>query len=148
VGDEHITRKVAERFLRAMAWDRETFKDRVEEHVIGAYLEFYKATLGRKNGKTKWVDHWMTEVRGLLDRNLVGAIRHDIRGFKDKRKALAEVVARLKMKDEGFRRSAERVVIRDYGLKKIKVEIDDTDTAAFWKRVEDAVEIGFAGEEP
>lgn len=130
-----------------MAYDRETFKNRVEEKIVGAYLEFYKATLAKKNGQTKWVQHWMTEVRTLLDQGLVGVIKYDIRGFKNKRKAIAEVTARLRTKDESFRRSAEHVVKRDYGVKKIKSGLDDKDTAAFWNRVAAAIEIGFAGEE-
>jgi hypothetical protein len=55
--------------------------------------------------------------------------------------------ARLRTKDESFRRSAEHVVKRDYGVKKIKSGLDDKDTAAFWNRVAAAIEIGFAGEE-
>lgn len=144
--DNDKATRVAARFLRSMAYNRETFKDKVEEHIGGAYLEFYKAALATKNGQKEWVTHWMTEVRNLLDRNLFTVIKHEVRGFKDRRKALAEVIALMKLKDDSYRRAAEHVVKRDYKLPKLKTTLDDNDTAAFWKRVEDAVEVGFAGE--
>ena len=142
--DDAAARRVAARVLRAMAYDRETFKDKVEEHVGGALLEFYKATLAKKIGQTKWVQHWNTEVRNLLDRNLVTVLRHEVRGSWDRRKALAEVVAALKKKDAGYRRSAERIVMRDYRLPKLKAELVDADTKAFWARVDAALEVGLA----
>ncbi|MBI2372374.1 MAG: hypothetical protein HYV07_00105 [Deltaproteobacteria bacterium] len=59
---EHLERQTA-RIIQAMAWNREAFKNRVEEHLGGALLEFYKAQLAEKNGQTKWVRHWRSEVR-------------------------------------------------------------------------------------
>lgn len=142
--DDAMHRRVAQRVLLAMAYDRETFKDKVEEHIGGALLEFYKATLAKRIGKTEWVQHWTTEVKNLLDRNLVTVLRHEIRGFKVRKKALDEVITALKAKDVGYRRSAERIILRDYKLKKLTAELSDTDTAAFWERVEAAVDVGLA----
>lgn len=88
----NVTDKIAQRFLQAMAYNRSTFKDKVEEHISGALLEFYKATLAQKAGQSKWVTHWTSEVRTPLDRNLVAVMRHEIKGFKDRRKAVAEVI--------------------------------------------------------
>ncbi len=141
------TKRIAKRFLQAMAYDRETFKDKAQECIGCAYLEFCKATLARKNGRSQWVPYWMAEVQTLLDRNLVTVIKHEVRGFKDRRKALAEVIASLKAKDMSYRASAEHVVKRDYKLTKLTSKLDDKDTEAFWARVEEAIEIGFAGEE-
>ena len=123
-----------------MAYDRQTFKDRVEEHVIGAYIEFYKARLAQKNGKTKWVQHWMTEVRNLLDRALFATIKHDVRGFKDKRKAIDQVIASVRGKDDSFRRSAEFIIKRDFQVTKLPVHLDQHDYDTFWSRVESTVE--------
>jgi hypothetical protein len=142
--DEQMRQVIAKRFLHAMAYNRETFKDKVEEHVGGALLEFYKATLAKKVGQTKWVQHWMSEVRTLLDRNLVTVLRHEIRGFKDRRKALVEVVAAMKMKDAGYRRSAEHIIMRDYKIKKLNADLTDADTEAFWTRVSAAIDVGMA----
>jgi len=139
-----MARRVAAKVLHAMAYNREAFKDKVEEHVGGAWLEFYKATLATRIGQKQWVTHWNTEVRNLLDRNLVSVLRHEIRGFKDRRKALEEVLAALKAKDAGYRRSAEYIIKRDYKLSKLKAEIDDKDSDAFWVRVDTAVEAGLA----
>lgn len=134
--------RVALRILQAMAYDRQTFKNRIQEYISGAWLEFYKATLATKIGQTEWVQHWRTEVRNLLDRSLVAAIKHDIRGFRDKRKAISEVVASMKKKDLSYRRSAEMVVKKDYGITKLNASLDDTDSERFWTLVEQAIEIG------
>lgn len=134
--------KIAERIVRSMAYNRETFKDKVEEHVGGAWIEFYKARLAQKNGQTEWVQHWMTEVNTLLNRNLVAVLKHSVRGFKDLRKAIDEVIAHMKSKDMGYRRSAEMIVKRDYKLTKLKQELTDQDSEDFWQLVESAVEIG------
>ena len=139
MNNESATR-IAKRFLQAMAYNRETFKDKVEEHVGGAYLEFYKATLAKKNGQTKWVQHWMTEVKQLVDRNLAFEILHPIRGFKDRSKAFTEAVAEIKAGDARYRRYAETTIIQDYKLKRLKVGLDDADTTAFWARVDDVSE--------
>jgi len=139
-----MAHRIASRVLRAMAYNRETFKDKVEEHIGGALLEFYKATLAKKIGQTEWVQHWMTEVKNLLDRNLVTVLRHEIRGFKDRKKALNEVILALKAKDAGYRRSAERVLIMGYKLRKLTAELSDVDMAAFWARVDSAVDVGLA----
>jgi len=144
--DEEMRKRIAKRILLSMAYNRETFKDKVEEHVSGALLEFYKATLATKMGikNDHWIDHWFKEVAGLLDRNLVAVLRHGVRGFKDREKALNEVIAELKSKEMGYRKSAVLVIKKDYKLKDLGVEIEDKDAAAFWKRVEAAVEIGLA----
>jgi hypothetical protein len=49
-----------------MANNRQTFKRKITEHLTGALGEFYKATLAKKNGYSKWTIHWMTEVHGLI----------------------------------------------------------------------------------
>lgn len=142
--DAATAKRVAARALRAMAYDRQSFKDKVEEHIGGALLEFYKATLAKRLGHTRWVQHWNSEVRTLLDRNLITVLRHEVRGFKDRRRAVAEVVAALKRKNSGYRRSAEAIVMKDYGLAKLKAELVDDDTRAFWARVDAAIEAGLA----
>lgn len=139
-----MAQRIASRVLLSMAYNREVFKDKVEEHVSGALLEFYKATLATKMGikNDHWIDHWFKEVYTLLDRNLVTVLHHEIKGFKDRKKALNEILAALQKKEPAYRGIAERVILKDYGLKKIKVKIDDKDAEAFWKRVEDAIKTG------
>ena len=133
--------KVADRILTAMAYDRTTFQDKVEEHIGGALLEFYKARAASKNGQTKWVQHWMSEVNTLLNRNLVAALLHSIRGFKDRAKAFATVEQAIRAKDAGYRGAAERVVCRDFGLTKLRTHLSDEDTAEFWGKVKAAREV-------
>jgi hypothetical protein len=63
---------INEKLLTAMAYNREAFKDKVEEKVGGALLEYYKAYLARQAGQKRWVEHWESEVNRLLDTELVG----------------------------------------------------------------------------
>jgi hypothetical protein len=132
-----LEERVAARYIDAMAYKRMDFKNKVESHLTGAIVEFYKATLATKNGQTKWVQHWLTEVKQLVDRNLPFEILHPIRGFKDRSKAFAEAVAEIKAGDDRYRRYAETTIIKDYKLKKLKAELDDADTTAFWTRVDE-----------
>jgi|HubBroStandDraft_2_1064218.scaffolds.fasta_scaffold109220_2 hypothetical protein len=132
--------RVAARHIDAMAYKREDFKNKVESHLTGAIVEFYKATLATKNGQTKWVLHWMSEVKQLVDRNLPFEILHPIRGFKDRSKAFADAVAEIKAGDDRYRRYAETTIIKDYKLKQLKVGLDDSDATAFWARVGDVAE--------
>lgn len=135
-----LAAKVAARILKAMAYNRQTFKDKVEEHIGGALLEFYKAQLAEKNGYTKWVQHWRSEVKTLLERSLVAALLHQIRGFKDRKKAFNEVIGHIKSVDRGYRVAAENQVTRDFEVKKLKAGLDDKDTDAFWTLVDRASE--------
>lgn len=140
-------RRVAERFLLAMAYDRRTYKDKVESPLVGAIIEFYKARLAKKNGQSRWVKHWMTEVRQHIETKLVIEILHSIRGFKDRRKAYAEVVSEVRASDQTFRTFAENTIVKDYKLPKLGVRLGDDDTAAFWALVEKVAEGALASTE-
>lgn len=142
---DDVAKRVSARILQAMAYDRQTFKNKAEEHIGGALLEFYKAALAKKNGQSKWVRHWTTEVRNLIDRSLFATIKHSIRGFKDRKKALYEVISYVRSIDTSYRRSAEHIVLKDFGLKSLKIFLDDSDTEAFWKLVHEAIEAGLIG---
>jgi hypothetical protein len=131
--------QAAARIRSAMAYAPEDFKNKVEEHLSGALLEFYKARLAQKNGQIRWIEHWMGEVSRLLERSLVAALLHPIRGFRDRRKALDEAIEEIKAIDAGYRRTAENVVKRDYGMAKLRRRLDDEDANAFWEMVETAV---------
>lgn len=143
--DKDLAVKVAKRIILSMAYRREEFKNKVEEHVSGALLEFYKAALAKKNiGLDPWIDHWLKEVHQLLDRNLVTALKHEIKGFKDRKKALDEVVGRLQAKDLSYRKSADLIIKKDFKLVDLSKKLDNKDTEEFWKRVEYAIEVGLA----
>lgn len=124
-----------------MAYRREQFKNKVEEHVSGALLEHYKARLAKKNGQSKWVDHWTTEVHRLVERSMVAALVHPIRGFTDRRRATREAFDEIRANDAAYRRVATNIVKRDFGLTKVKKPLDDTDTEAFWSIVDAAAEV-------
>jgi predicted metal-dependent RNase len=133
--------KTADDVVTAMAYDRDTFKDKVEEKVGGALLEHYKACLSRVNRQTRWVEHWQREVDRLLDTELVVVLLHTIKEFKDRRKAAREVLRHLEAADVQYRRAAERVVKKDYSLKKLGGAIPDDMTAEFYTRVNGVIDL-------
>lgn len=121
----------ATRIKQAMAYNRETFKNRLGEYLSGALGEFYKSRLAEKNGHTKWVQHWRTESDRLII-SFGYALAYEIRGFKDRRKALNEVVTYLQSRDSSYRRMATGQILRDYKITRIAAPIDDEDTETFW----------------
>lgn len=120
--DSVIASRVAKRIM-AMAYKREDFKNKVESHLTGAIVHFYQVSLAKKNGQTRWVQHWMTEVKNLIENSLVAEIFHAIRGFKDRRKAFYEAIDEIKAGDSGYRHYADTVIKRDYNLTKLKVPL-------------------------
>ena len=127
------------RILTKMAYNRETFKNKVEEKVGGALLENYKAVLATLNGQTRWVRHWHAEVDRLLDSELVVVLLHTIKGFTDRKKAANEVVVQLRASDVRYQRSAEHIIKKDFELKRITTRISDDFSASFYARVEEVV---------
>jgi hypothetical protein len=122
-----------------MAYDRQTFKNRVMEKIDGALVEFYKFTLALLIGKIKWVEHWKNEVSRLLQMELVTVLLRPIKGRWDRRKAIGEVIAELRAADSGYRRFAENVLKRYYGLKKITRELPPEATDEFYAMVDQSV---------
>lgn len=121
-----------------MAYDRETFKNKIEEHLRGALGEFYKAQLAEKNGYVQWVVHWRTEVTRLLEYGLFSALRHTLKSSirpSGRRKAFLEVQANVQADDAAYRRWATNVVLRDFRAKTLTAFLDDADTARFWQQV-------------
>ena len=101
--------------------------------------EFYKAECAKANGLTKWVAHWTTEANRLLSFMATQVYLHPIRGFKDRRKALAEALAELMAQDAGYRNYAMNTVVKDYGLRKLKSPIPADATRRFCASVQDHV---------
>lgn len=130
-----------QRILSKVAYNREAFKNKVEEKVGSALLEHYKAILATLNGQTRWVRHWQAEVDRLLDSELVVVLLHTIRGFKDRQKAAKEVLGQLRASDDRYQRAAEHIVKKDFELKKLTARIPDHCSASFFARVEELVEL-------
>lgn len=103
-----------------MAFDRRTFKDRLEEKITGALGEFYKAECAVANGYVRWTEHWYFETKQLLQQLRTLYFLHTIRGFKDRRKALDEVIAFEQSRDLEFKNWAESEVKKDFNNKDIK----------------------------
>jgi hypothetical protein len=134
------TMKAIDSVLRKMAYSRETFKDRVEEKVGGALLEFYKAECAAANGFTQWVEHWRNEATRLLG-ELQIVVLHEIRGFRDRRKAFNEVLNYLTKKDASYRRIAENAVTKDFKVKKLRQRMPPAALEAFMDMARKAAEV-------
>jgi hypothetical protein len=120
-----------------MAYSRQRFKDRVEEKVGGALLEFYKAECAEANTFSRWVEHWRGEVSRLFGELQIVLI-HEIKGFKDRGKALAEVLRYLREKDPVYRHLAEAAVRRDFKVKKLRQRVPADATERFAQLVQKA----------
>lgn len=125
-----------------MALNREGFKDKLEEYLGGARREFYKARLATKNGEFHWADHWMPAMNHwmratstLIDSALEVFTERPIRGFKSRDLAFEEVLAALAARDSTTRVRATNAVLRDYEIPRLKFQLSDKDTAAFWQLV-------------
>lgn len=121
--------------IKEMAYDRETFKDRVEEKLRGAILEYYKAETAVACGLTRLVGHWRSEARRLLSELEKVVLPHPIRGFRDRKKAFQEVVESVQQDDDFYRESARRIVARDFSIKKLARVMPDAARDAFYQAV-------------
>jgi hypothetical protein len=130
----------AKDILTAVAYRREQFKDRVEEKLGGALLEHYKAVFARLNRQTRWVPHWEREADRLVRQELPVVLLHSIKGFRDRKKAAQEVLDHLRSIDAQYRRAAEHIVQRDYGLKRIRTPIPDEAAERFLQLAQETLE--------
>ena len=130
----------SEEILATMAYNREEFKNKVEEKIGGALLEYYKAALATLHRQTRWVQHWQAEADRLINTELVVVLLHSIKGFKDRKKAASEVIDQLRSIDDQYRRATEHIVKRDYGLKKLRAAITDSVTEEFYGEVQRVID--------
>jgi hypothetical protein len=133
-------KKVAARLIAALAYTREDFKNKIELHLVGAIVEFYRARLAKKNAQPRWVDLQMSEVKSLIEHKLVYEIIHPIRGFKDRRRAYEQAVSEIKAGDKSYRKYAATSLKKDFKLTKLTLPLDDGDTERFWKCVDDVAD--------
>jgi hypothetical protein len=138
--------KALDSVLAKMAYSRQQFKDRIEEKVGGALLEYYKAECAAANGFTQWVEHWQREVSRMLG-ELQIVLLHEIRGFKDRRKAFTQVLGYLEKKDASYRRIAENAVAKDFKVKKLSHRTPESATEAFYEKAWKAAEVALETQE-
>lgn len=96
--------KIASRVVTVMVYKRSEYKNKIQSHLTGAIVEFYKARLATKIGQTKWVKHWSSEVKTLVENKLVYEILHAVRGFKDRRKAYDEAIKEFVAGDRSYKK--------------------------------------------
>lgn len=78
--------------INAMPATREQFTHSCKRFIGGAMGEAFKAHLAAKVGKRTAVQSWTREVDRLLDLELLTELDLPVKGFKDKRKALVQVL--------------------------------------------------------
>jgi hypothetical protein len=64
---------------------------------------------------------------------------HPIRGFRDRRKALAEAVAEMQQVDASYRKYAMNMVVKDYAVKKLKHPVPADAAERFYAMVEESI---------
>lgn len=134
-------KKMAKKILRSRAYDREAFKDKLEEILGGLLLDFYFSRLSGKIGYIVSFSDRGGVIQGVLDRQIVRLFLHDLRGFKNRKKAAEEVILYLKKVEVGYKRSVEMLVKRAFVLKALKVSLDEQDSKDFWAMVDRAIEV-------
>lgn len=127
------------RRLLTMAYDRRTFKDRVLEKLSGALGHHYMAALAELNRQTEWVQHWRGEIERLVFIELGLVLESPIKGNWNRQRAVNEVIEELRAVDPNFRRRAENVAKRYYGLKKIARALPAGVDTEFYNMVNEAV---------
>jgi hypothetical protein len=124
----------------AMAFDRKTFKNRLQDILGGAITHFYMVKLAELNRQAKWVSHWRGELDRLINMDTVRILVSEIKGNWDKRKALGESLRDVQAADAGYRRVAANYIVKVYGLKKINRQLTAEVEAEFYSMVREAAE--------
>ena len=123
-----------------MAFDRKTFKDKLQDILGGALTHFFMVEFAVVNKQTKWVKHWQTEVERLVNMDTVRVLVSEIKGSWDKSKALAESLADIEAAEAGYRRVAANYVAKVYKLKKINKKVPAEIQKGFYDMVKQTAE--------
>jgi hypothetical protein len=114
-----------------MAFNRREFENKLWEKLAGAASEFYKAELGALLGwpKGTYVGKWIKEVDRLLLEFKTFYDLSEIKGFKDRKKALEKVKKLIAAKESGFMKHASTALGRIAAEKKLNNSIRKKDLA-------------------
>jgi transcription elongation factor GreA-like protein len=131
-----------------MAYNRDAFKNAIEEHIGYALLEYYKVKLATRIRQASAAADRIARILDLLERGLVVTILHDIRGFTDRRRAINEAVTEVKAEDEKFRRAAEKLISARGKPRRLRPSVSDKGCLEFWAFLDAAVEVAFQAAGP
>lgn len=133
--------------LAEMAFKRDDFQNRVHEYVFGGLREYCKAKIAEKNGHSKWVEHWYSEVDRLVGGSLLDALTTPIRGFSDRKKAFDKTINRIQVRQENLARLQHKKLELTYYKTVLKQGLTIEDFEPFWQKVHetwnDAESVGF-----
>lgn len=99
--------------LLEMAVDKDGFKTKIQEKLIGALREQAFILIAKKNNQEQWVQHKETEVERLL-LELVDVFDYETKGKWNKMKAATEAIEYYRNRLKTFITKAENAYIRYY----------------------------------
>jgi hypothetical protein len=125
------------RLLLEMAFTRAAYKDQLEHKLTGALIHFYKIEYAKANSQQKWMNHWATELKRLLD-EFQTLLLHSIKGSWNRTKAAREVVVMMRANNNQYQTVAYNTVCRDFN-KRFKKSLPDTIIVKFWTKVDNII---------
>lgn len=124
------------RLLLEMAFTRSAYKDQLEHKLTGALIHFYQIEYARTNDKQKWINHWSTELKRLLD-EFQALLLHSIKGNWNRAVAAREVMMAMR-KNNSYRIAAYNTVCRDF-KQKFSKSLPDQSASKFWTKVNNII---------
>lgn len=124
--------------LLEFSYSRSNYKDQLEHILRGAIREFYKAEFALANGERTYVVHWLRESGDLLAQ-FSALLKHPVKGCRNRRKAIEEVLKSVRADDRHFRRVAKNIICRDF-KGDFKIPIPTEATSRFYKLVDAEIE--------
>lgn len=111
--------------LLEMARNREQYKDDSIQRLVGGLHEYLKHTIAKelyaknKIDSLKWVDHWETEYKSLIDVQLRAVLLADINNFKNRKLAFKEALTYFDTQIKRIITGAKNQIKRDFGLQRL-----------------------------
>lgn len=145
--------------ISTMAYNREMYIDRVKEKLRGGCREHFKAVFAERELRLRqqaarqplgipkdllaqrWVDHWSTEARRLLQEELPDILLHSVKFKPSSRAKAARQAFEQFMEEEAHGKVDEAlaIVASDYGLPSTKVKVKAEDLKDFRSLVEQVI---------
>lgn len=109
-----------------MAFNRNDFKNKFIEKIIGAMREYGKCTLAGKNNVRKWRGHWCGEYLRLIGPELLEVFDFEKKGSFDRNKVFNEALKYCKTRIPNIINTCNHIVSNDYEIK-LKNKLTESD---------------------
>ena len=126
------------KFLLEMAYDREGFKNKIQQFVGGSLKEYSKARLAEKNNLPQQdIDFWYKEVHGRLD-EMFEVLTTEIKNFSDRKSAFREAIEYYKKRNANYASFAKRKLEQLYKINiSLKNVLHEEDFDQYWELVQE-----------